>query len=64
MAIGAVHCGQIAEVNRVLESLSWLRGDLRTTFLLIQHRMAGVAILADDFAVLAHVVAIVAAEAA
>src|ERR1019366_6256431 len=64
MAIGAVHRGQVAEVNRVLEGLGWQRGDLRATFLLIHHRMAGVAVLADDLAVLAHVVAIVAAETA
>src|ERR1019366_2034634 len=64
VAIGAVHGGQIAEVNRVLENLGWQRGDLRPTFLLIHHRMAGVAIFADDFAILADVIAIVAAEAA
>ena len=64
VAIGAVRSGQVSDVNRVLESLSWHRRDLCATFLLIHHRMAGVAVFADDLAVLAHVVAIVAAETA
>ena len=64
MAIGAVRRGQVSDVNRVFEGLGWQRGDLRATFLLLQHGMAGVAILTDDLAVFAHVVAIMAAEAA
>jgi hypothetical protein len=56
VAIGAVHRGQVAEVNRVLENLGWQRGDLRATFLLIQHRVAGVAVFADDLAFLADVI--------
>src|SRR5664279_6627119 len=64
VAIGAVHSGQVSNVNRVLESLSWHRRDLCATFLLIHHRMAGVAVFADHLAVLAHVVTIVAAETA
>src|ERR1039458_8841892 len=64
MAIGAVHRGQVAEVNRVLENLGWQRGDLRATFLLIQLRVARVSVFADDLAFLADVIAIVAAETA
>ena len=46
--------------------LEWLRRhlrDLRGALNLFQHCVARVAILADDFAVLADVIAIVAAEA-
>src|SRR5271157_191134 len=64
MAVGAVHRGQVADVHRMLERLGRQGGNLRATLLLVDHRMARVAILADDLAFLAHVVAIVTAEAA
>src|SRR5271157_3615580 len=64
VAVGTVHCGQVADVHRVLEGLGRKGGDLGATLLLLDHRMARVAILADRLAFLAHVVVIVAAEAA
>src|SRR5208337_4573139 len=63
MAIGAVDRGHVAQIHRVLEGPDGQGGNLRPACLLLDDGVARVAILADDPAFLAHVVAIVAAEA-
>ena len=63
MTVGAIHLRQITDVYRMLE-LSWFGGDqFDRAFLLAQDGMAGVAILGHNFAIRAHVLAVVAAEA-
>jgi len=64
VAIGAGHCCQIANVNRVLEGLDWqkLRSAYRFPAALVRYGTS--CSLCCDLAVFADMVAIVAAEAA
>ena len=62
MALGAIEARQIAEINRVLECPALYR-QWRSAFGLIQNRVADVAIVPDDFARAAYVLAVVTAEA-
>src|SRR5271157_3509099 len=64
VAVGAIDRRQIANVDGMFERLRLHLCQMRSTFLLIEKRVAGIAVLADDPAVLADMIAIVTAEAA
>ncbi len=63
MAVGAVNGAQVADIYRVLERLVGDGRQLFLAFFLRRQGVAGIAILADDFAVSADVVAVMATEA-
>ena len=48
VTIGAIHCAQVAEVNRVFESLIGNGGQLLLAFPLGGHSVTRIAVLADD----------------
>src|SRR5689334_23373726 len=63
VAVAAVGGADVAQIHRVLERNSFNGRGLGAAFLLGENGVADGAILADDFAVGAHVLAVVAAEA-
>jgi len=62
VTVAAVHLGQISEIDWVLKGYAWNRRHGGSGFGLAQHNVAGLAILADDFAVCAHVLSVMATE--
>ena len=62
VAVTAGDGGEIAQIHGVLERHTLGKDRLVVPFLLTEHGMAGVAVLADDFAICTLVVAIVAAK--
>ena len=64
VTISAVHGSHVAKIYRVgkLNAIGVL-GQLLTTFRLRNHGVANIAILAQDLAFLAHVIAVMTAEA-
>src|SRR5664279_1467346 len=64
MAVSTIDAREVANIHRMFERLRLHLRQMRCTLLLIEQRVARVAVLADDLAVLADVVAIVTAETA
>src|SRR5215469_14952076 len=63
MTVAAVHLRQVSNIDRMLERQpGYSRG--RRTLLLRHHRVTGIAFLRDDLAFRAHVLSVMAAEAA
>src|SRR5512146_1499389 len=63
VAIGAIDLGHVAEIDRVLKLHAFRRSLYFFSILrLRQQGVAGIAVLADDLAILAHVVAVMAAK--
>jgi len=64
VAVAAIHCGHVAEIDRVLEVETGQRRDVHGVFLLFENRVADGAILPDRLALGADMIAVVAAETA
>src|SRR5437763_10981207 len=63
MAIGAIHCGQVAEIDRMLEGHSFGRDHRLFSVRLAEHGVTSIAVLREHLAIRAHMLAIMATEA-
>src|SRR5579863_6730321 len=64
MAVAAIHLGEVTDVYRVLKLPRLHRDRSSVALLLAQNRVAGIALLGNNFPLRAYVLTVVAAEAA